>query len=331
VTTSAIIAPDTMPLTLRIDPWEPSYESALKLDDDRVTTRPVNPFAETEDWRPIEPEPMPRPETIVFVDGVQRVETRVIGDEDGRLVYGAFVSVGVGAAIVRDGGSHLEPQSARRIIALGAGESIEPFKVDCGSGTLLFQPESEPETHPDAWHKAVDRIRRDGETRLGQQMMEKGHPLVIADGRLTFQPTRKSHAVGVAKSIRTVYIERPRSAILADLHPRTRTPVFEISYNNPVYSWYVRLSTPRIIDHPLAGIVQVETMAGIGIAEAVRLADLTAQHLPSFASDSMWDARAPQNLFPVGALESLLRHELGDHEWIRRHIEVHFHRQGVAA
>jgi hypothetical protein len=45
----------------------------------------------------------------------------------------------------------------------------------------------------------------------------------------------------------------------------------------------------------------------------------------------MWDARAPQNLYPIAALEALLHHELGDHEWIRRHIDLHFHRLGVGA
>ncbi|TMB97582.1 MAG: hypothetical protein E6J42_07495 [Chloroflexi bacterium] len=318
-----------MPLTLRIDPWEPSYDSALKLDDTRTPARPVDLFVETEVWEPVQPAPMPRPDTIVFVDGVQRVETRVIGEDDGRLVYGAFVSVGIGAAVVREGGSRLEPETARRIVALGDGERCDPFDVACGSASLRFEPESEPEKGPEGWHGAVDRVRRDGETKLGQQMIQKGHELVIADGRLTFQPTRKSHAVGVAKSIRTVYLERPYSTVLGDLRPGTRTPVFEIAYEHPVYSWYVRLSSPRIIEHPLAGIVQVETMAGIGREEAIRLADLTAQHLPAFASDSAWDGRAPQNLYPIAALESLLRHELGDHEWIRRHIEVHFHRQGA--
>jgi hypothetical protein len=159
-------------------------------------------------------------------------------------------------------------------------------------------------------------------------MMKSGYPLVIADGRLSFQPTRKSHAVGLSKTIRTVYLQRPQSDLLSDLRPGTRTPIFSIQYENPVYSWYVRLSPPRPIEHPLAGLVQLETMAGVGAEEAVRLADTTAAYLPGLASESSWDRRAPQNLYPVSALEERLRHELGDREWIRRHIEVHFHRHG---
>jgi hypothetical protein len=320
-----------MALSLRIDPWAPAYESALRIDDERAPTAQVDPFVETEDWRPIQPEPSPCPETVVFVDGVQRVETRLIGDEDGRLVYGAFVSIAAGAAIVRNGGSCIAPQPAQRIIALGGGSCCEPQSVECGTATLTFACESTPDRGVDGWHKAVDTIRRDAEKRLGQEMVNAGYPLVIVDGRLSFQPTSHSLAVGLSKSIRTVYLQSPQSEILSALEPGTRTPIFSIPYEHPVYSWYLRLASPRPIDHPLAGLVQVETMAGVGAEQAVRLADLTAANLPQFASASAWDPRAPQNLYPVSALEERLRHELGDHEWIRRHIEVHFHRHGVAA
>ena len=44
----------------------------------------------------------------------------------------------------------------------------------------------------------------------------------------------------------------------------------------------------------------------------------------------MHDARAPQNLYPIGGLETQLRHTLGDHDWIRRHIEMHFAREYAA-
>ena len=70
-----------------------------------------------------------------------------------------------------------------------------------------------------------------------------------------------------------------------------------------------------MIDHPWAGVVRVETLESIGIEAAARLADLTACHLPSFASSSLHDPRAPQNLYPIGGLETQLRHTLGDHEY----------------
>lgn len=320
-----------MPLSLCIDRWSPEYESAFQLDEEQLPPEGVDAFAETEDWRPIAPEePSPRPGSIVFVDGVQRVETRVVGEEDGEFVYGAFVSIGVGATIANSSDSHIEASSPQRIIALGGGKSYPSQDVRCGSLTLSFRTEASPDRGIDAWRKAVDRVRRDAEARLGRELADGGHDLVIVDGRLTFQPTR-SHALGLSKSIRTVYLQRPYSDVIAQLAPGTRTPVFSIPYENAVYSWYVRLAAPRPVEHPHTGIVQVETFAGIGIAEAVRLADLTAAHLPAFASTPAWDARSPQNLYPIAALEHRLRHRLGDPELVRRSIEVHFHRTGVAA
>lgn len=320
-----------MPLSLRIDPWIPSYESAFQLDEEQAPPDGVDPYVETEDWRPITPEDgSARPDSIVFVDGVQRVETRVIGEDEGELVYGAFVSIAVGATVVRSAASEVEAGLPARIIALGAGKTYERQEVPCGNAVLGFAAESAPDRGFDAWRKAVDRVRREREATLGREMSGAGHPLVIMDGRLTFQPTR-SHALGVSKSIRTLYLKPPHSDVLRQLAPGTRTPVFQIPYENAVYSWYVRLAAPRPIEHAYTGLVQVETFTGIGLDEAVRLADLTAAHLPSFASSSAWDPRAPQNLYPICALENRLRRQLGNHEFIRRGIEAHFHRTMVTA
>jgi hypothetical protein len=59
-----------------------------------------------------------------------------------------------------------------------------------------------------------------------------------------------------------------------------------------------------------------------GLAAAQRTADLTGAILPRFAPSPARDPRAPQNLFPIGALESVLRHRLGDPALVRRALEV---------
>ena len=155
--------------------------------------------------------------------------------------------------------------------------------------------------------------------RLGRELVKQGHPLVIVDGRLRFG----GQAVGLTKTLHFQYLERPQSELLTRLTPGTRTPVFEIAYQDPLYSWYTRLATPRPIDHSLAGVVRLETMASNGLERALELANVTTVHLPRFASSPIWDARAPQNLYPFAALEQRLRHELGDHLWVRRAIEAY--------
>ena len=62
----------------------------------------------------------------------------------------------------------------------------------------------------------------------------------------------------------------------------------------------------------MAGIVRLEVAAHDGLEAALRLADLTSAALPRFAPRPGRDPRAPQNLFPISALENMLRHRLGD-------------------
>jgi len=321
-----------MPLTLRLDPWTPTYESALQIDEDETGPQPdVDPSVETDDWRAREPQFVERPKTIAFVDGVQRVEMRVIGDRDGKTVYGAFASVAVGAVFAREGGSTVAAETPLRLLALADGETHDPVSVPCGEATLEFTSRPTAATGLGGVQEAVQSARREAEIVLGERLDEQGHEMVVVDGRLNWQPKRKAMVIGLIKTIHKRYLDDEQAAVIATLQPRTRTPLFRIGRDRAVYSWYLRLTEGRAIDHAWAGVVRVETLETIGIEAAVRLADLTAYHLPTFASDSMHDPRAPQNLYPIGGLENQLRHSLGDPEWIRRHIEMHFAREIAAA
>ena len=53
-----------------------------------------------------------------------------------------------------------------------------------------------------------------------------------------------------------------------------------------------------------------------------RSADTTAIVLPQFASEPYKDARAPQNLYPIGGLERELRRRLGDSELLYRALRT---------
>ena len=321
-----------MPLTLRLDPWTPTYESAVQVEEDKAGAPPVVDTAvEGVEWAPREPQFVERPATIAFVDGVQRVEMRVIGNSNGKVVYGAFASVAVGAVFVREGGSSVALEMPLRVLALSDGETHDPVTVPCGESTLVFRPQPTAATGLAAVQGSVQTARREAEIALGERLDGEGHEMVVVDGRLNWQPKRRAMVIGLVKTIHKRYLEGEPAAVIAQLRPKTRTPLFRIGRDRAVYSWYLRLTQGRAIDHPWAGVVRVETLETVGIEAAVRLADLTACHLPTFASQSMHDPRAPQNLYPIGGLEQQLRHSLGDHEWIRRHIEMHFAREVVPA
>ena len=119
-----------MPLSLRIDPWTPTYESAVQIDDDdSAAPADVDPYVETEAWEPLTPRASERPETIAFIDGVQRVETRVIGEEDGRRIYGGFASIAVGATFARPGAAEIAAEPPQRVLGLTDGASGEAVPV----------------------------------------------------------------------------------------------------------------------------------------------------------------------------------------------------------
>jgi hypothetical protein len=76
--------------------------------------------------------------------------------------------------------------------------------------------------------------------------------------------------------------------------------------------------------------VRLETAASLDLAAVRALADTSARYLPRFASDPARDPRAPQNLYPVGALETRLRHRLGDSLLIRRATLARLHEEVTA-
>jgi hypothetical protein len=72
----------------------------------------------------------------------------------------------------------------------------------------------------------------------------------------------------------------------------------------------------------MTGVVRLEVAKEIGLDKAMTLANLTTALLPRFASVVGRDPRAPQNLYPVGQLERVLRHRLGDAGLVKRAIEA---------
>src|SRR3972149_358265 len=87
---------------LRLDPWPAEYESSFQIDEfEQEADGKVDAAVEGIGWRAVEPKALSRPEPIHFVDGVRRVEARVIvDDESGRIIRGLVGSVAVGAVRV---------------------------------------------------------------------------------------------------------------------------------------------------------------------------------------------------------------------------------------
>jgi hypothetical protein len=304
-------------LALRIDPWAPDYDASIQfVEADEEEVLSVDVAVERTTWGAVDPGPGATP-PLSIVDGVRRVELRVVSDVDDRICYGLFGSAAVGAAHL-DARAEITEVQVQRFLVMGAGVLPGDRTIAGPGGPLEFGGISVTENTSMAPLAGLQEQMRAAEAALAERLAERPGGLVIVDGPL--QPLRPPTAliVGYVKRMQRGYLGPAEATLIARLRRGQRTPIFAILDRHPRYSWYVRLAPAAPFAHGFAGVARLEIGQTTGLAEAVRVADLSARVLPRLASTPDRDPRAPQNLVPVGALEHHLRHRLGDPAWIRR-------------
>ncbi|MBI3682558.1 MAG: hypothetical protein HY235_19435 [Acidobacteria bacterium] len=313
-------------MKIRLDPWPADYESPIAFDDfEQASGAQVDLTVETAHWRAVRPPPADEA-ACCFVDGVRRVDARILGDDGGRLVHGLYGSLAAGFVEAAGNVAEFGEIRVERRLILGNGQK-QSATVRVGGSPVVFEAHSSPQNSPDAMLAELQSRMRTAEARLAESLAST-RASVFVDG-LSYRSTGRHQVVGIVKRIVEPYLGAAEFALVGRLRTGERTPVFAIldgNYNR--YSWFLRLAEPRVIDHPLCGVVRLETGAAIGIERARGMADLAAGLLPRFASSPPRDPRAPQNLLPVGALEHEMRRRLGDAETIRRGIEKELYEQG---
>jgi hypothetical protein len=305
--------------TLWADPWNPDYGMGFEAMTEDVPLPRADPFVETKDWSVAMAPNRARPEELWFVDGVRRVELRLLADDAGRRVPGLFGSFAVGS-VRCDGRATFGEHRVRRALVLGGGVQHERVEVDCGHTTLAFEPEADERTDPNGPLERLQELMRREEESLTAHLSLRGATLVLADGPLRLGEPSAWPVVGVVKRFVRQYLESEQERLLGVLSPGERTPVFALCDQEGAtrgYSWYARIAAVRPMWHDHAGLVRCEIRPGPGVDAAVDLADLITSTLPGFAGRAT-DPRAPQNLAPVAGLESWLRHRMGDRRMVRR-------------
>jgi len=304
-----------------LDPWPPEYESSVQFGNfEEEVAGLIDATVETPVWKSISPQSHFDRPNLCFVDGVRRVEARVIADVDGKPVHGLFGSTAVGSARICGKKAHFDHLELKRFLILGAGLR-ESAMIRVGDRDLQFEGVSSSCNSPIEILGELQNFMRTLEADLGQSLAPSG-ACVFADGPLTYYAIAKQEVVGIVKSIYLPYLSPAHFAIVSRLDAGYRTPMFAIKdgkYNR--YSWFLRVAEGRAVDHSLAGILRLEVREAIGKDTAKAMADLSATELPRFASSPIRDPRAPQNLVPIGALEDRLRLQLGDAVLVRRGIE----------
>ncbi|HKW78515.1 MAG TPA: hypothetical protein VJQ09_05390 [Candidatus Limnocylindria bacterium] len=303
-------------VVLRADPWMPDYGMGFEIATEE-SAGPVDPFVESEDWSGGRAGSAPA-EELWFVDGVRRVELRVDASDGGRHAPGLFGSYAVGT-VCSNGSATFGGHRVRRALVVGGRLGADRVAID----ELVFEPECEASSDPDAPLLRLQRLMRAAEADLAEEMAVERGRVVLADGPLalsSFEVSSESPVVGVVKRAAREYLEAPQAALLVRLAPARRTPLFEIGDEDSRrrrYAWYVRIAAVRAGQHDRSGLVRCEVRAGIGLDAAIATADRVTASLPWYAGRP-WDARTPQNVVPIAALEQWLRHRMGDTRLVRR-------------
>ncbi len=311
-----------MALRLSVDPWPPDYDSAVQIDETDAEARQVDVRVETAEWKAICCATVDSFPLVCFVDGVLRVEIRVISEAENQIIYGLFGSTGAGTVVCRNGLAEMGQLAVRRYLIIGLQkERTQPLRI--GETNLQFEGIAVAVNDPLSPWQELQNLMRAAEVKIGESLLSD-QACVFMDGPLTYFTTAKEALVGIVKTIHRRYLPGEYQALLGQLRAGERTPLFLIhdeKQRYDRYSCYLRLAEPQGKDHRLAGIVRLEVRAAVDMAKIVSLVNYASCELPRFASSPIRDPRAPQNLVPIGALEDELRRRLGDPLLIRRAIE----------
>lgn len=305
----------------KLEAWNPEYALPERMgDEDQAGHLEEIKFHYEGEWSARTPQKVDCDNwpVVYLVDGRQRIDAQV-ADAKGRRALLATVIAG---ALLRDGGGIRpigEPQ--KRHILVHSSDLEEPLPP----GLHHYQPIRTGKSDPISLRSKVTEEMRRLEASL-VNTLEGG--LVVVDGQIF--PGEQDYRVpgrllGYTKTQAATYLGPEQQALLYDLQPYQRSPIFQIpgyALRRPVdvFSWYVRLPLePSTTFYSGAALLRVETPTAEP-REAVWLADLSVGLFCALASSPTRDPRAPQNLLPIGGLEQWLGRHLGQAEVVRRRI-----------
>lgn len=293
-----------------VESWAPEYGASSEgVMDDASQVPRLDIELPPDRWAPIMPQ-AGRAESVLFVDGVRRVDANLWIEQPDDLPRLGLCAVYAAGAVLANASAEVVQVSVDRGLFTSA---VEAEDLVTKHGTYrVFQ--SAGESPEDLWLSI--------QTRMGQQEGEVARThasgLVIVDGPLS-HGRHESGVVGYIKRQHTHYLPPELRQILIDLPTSRRTPLFVIAGRPDRYSWYQRLAAG---EGPTGGLVRCEVTADRPVNEAIELADTVAVTLPRYASEPHKDPRAPQNLYPIAGLERELRRRLGDPRLMERAIRI---------
>jgi hypothetical protein len=311
--------------TITVDPWDPGYATSLTaeaLADLDPTSAELDLGVElpAARWRPVTPSATPAG-AVLLADGVRRIDARIwIEGADGSMPSPG-IAASYAAGLVR-----CEPRTdgLAQLVAVDVRRSMfSPSTITTGVHTLageyasLRAHDGTAEQLSLALQRQLTALEVDVATEYRAAIDDD--ELLIVDGPLRGR-THLPRAVGYIKAHHAGYLPALQSATVSVLRPGQRTPIFLIGTSWRRHSWYLRLPTHSTA--PWAGIARCEASTSLSREAAIALADHATAFIQALAGVDYKDPRAPQNLVPVGGLEKLLRHRLGDADLLYRALRA---------
>ena len=283
-------------LTDETTPDDPGYEAAPIVEDTPDGSFSIRPSADT-----------PRLGKVAFVDGVQRREGLLYRTaDDGRLLRGGVGAFSAGATVAEPGERMRwwDETSTRRLVIFGGGQPIRLPDVD----DFSWDPIAVESEELDAPQRELQSRMRAEESKLAEKLAADGW-LTVLDGPLTFTRSRDLPLAGLVKTHHRMLLAPEFHARVGEIRGGERTPLFQLGSDR--YSAYMRLTERHAGTGPWHGIIRLEVPQSAGVEYARETTDRLTAELPRFAGVPHRDPRAPQNLMPVGALETWLRRRMG--------------------
>ncbi|MCS6925267.1 MAG: hypothetical protein NZ578_05115 [Candidatus Binatia bacterium] len=219
-------------MRIALDPWGSEYTGQLAVpvaaDADDPLVQTLDEAVEERPWAPIVPCPSTMPAVTVVVDGVMRTDAHAVIIEEDRQLLALFCSYAVGAVTINRAGE-VVAERVDRLFIVGGGQSGMDILVRAGSSPrepLCYRSLSSRASTPEQLREALATEMRQAEAAVAEQLSGP-ETLILADGNLTFLGGSSS-VVGVIKTIQRMYLSPKRAAMLGQLAPGQRTPLFRI-------------------------------------------------------------------------------------------------------
>src|SRR5262249_59226012 len=110
------------PFDVRVDPWQVDYgaETPLEpIDDVPDETVSADVDIPASEWRPVVPRPVTQPGRICFVDGIRRLDSRLLVRRESHILHGCFGSFAVGFVRIQGSRATFGAAEIGRQIILG--------------------------------------------------------------------------------------------------------------------------------------------------------------------------------------------------------------------